>query len=252
MGQDERISPVLDQNALDLVRTFPGRFPEIANYYFKFYVPYAGLDPTQRSIFDMSAEELLVHDLPEKLVARMLRDIDVDETVNWIRVSAHEFEDKVTELVEEARSSSPRKALAIYSQCRDSSLNSHHIPMMDLHIDSAHGRRALDLIVAALLKVGQTDGAILESGKSFHYYGLRLMSEPQWRRFMSACLLLGPLADVRYIGHRLLAGKAALRLSKAPHKDTEPKIVVCLINGDVTFTARYQTSQEPGALNEAG
>jgi hypothetical protein len=240
------MSTLLDLSALDLIKSFPGRFPEIANYFFKFYVPYAGLDvrqndPTQRSIFQLSTEELLVHDLPEKLVERMLRDIDVDETINWIEVSANEFGEKVAELMEKARSLS--NALAIYSECRDDSRNHYHIPMLDLHINSAHGRRALDLIIEALLRIGETDGAILESGKSFHYYGLRLMSERQWRRFMSACLLLGPVADVRYIGHRLLAGKAALRLNKAPYKETEPTIVACLTNGNATFAARYQTSQ---------
>lgn len=244
MGRCDQISTLLDQSALNLVRTFPDRFPEIAHYYFKFYVPYEGLDirqndPTQRSIFQMSTEELLLHASPEKIVGRMLRDIDVDETVNWIGVLANEFVTKIDGLIDEARSS--LKALAIYSECRDNYGNCYHVPMLDLHINSGHGRRALDLIIESLIRIGEFEGAILESGKSFHYYGLRLMSEKQWRRFMSACLLLGPLADVRYIGHRLLAGKAALRLNKAPHKETEPKIVACLTNGDAIFAAQYQT-----------
>ena len=177
----------------------------------------------------------------------MLRDLDVDETVNRIEVSANAFEKKVTELAEEAQSSA--RALAIYSECRDNSQNSHHIPMLDLHINSRHGRPALNLIIEALFKIGQTNGAILRMGKSFHYYGLRLISETEWRRFMSACLLLGPLADVRYIGHRLLAGKAALRLNKAPHKETEPEIVACLTNGVASFAARYQTPKDPATCD---
>jgi hypothetical protein len=245
-----RKPPPLDQTALDFVKSFPSRFPEITRYYFKFYVPYSGLgirpdDPKQRSIFQLSTEELLDHDLPTNLVARMLRDIDLDETTDWIPVSANKFASKLMELDEKAGSSS--KALATYSECRVNSRNSYHIPMLDLHIESKHGRRALDLIIEALLKIGETDGAILESGKSFHYYGLRLMSEQRWRRFMSACLLLGPVADVRYIGHRLLAGKAALRLNKAPHKETEPKIIARLTNRVATFTARYRTSQGSAA-----
>lgn len=173
----------------------------------------------------------------------MLRDINVVEKT--IPVPANKLESKVTELVKKAGSSS--KALAIYSKCRVNSRNPHHIPMLDLHIEFKHGRRALDLIIEALLKMDETDGVILESGKSFHYYGLRLMSEQRWRRFMSASLLLGPVADVRYIGHRLLAGKAALRLNKAPHKETEPKIIACLTNRVATFTARYRTSHDPTA-----
>lgn len=228
---------LLDKSALHLVKTFPARFPEIAHYYFKFYVPSVD-DPNEPSIFELSTKKLLARD-PQKIVARMLRDIAVDETVSSLRVSANEFGKKVDKFIETAQSSS--KALAIYSKCRDESCNFHHIPMLDLHIKSAHGRGALDLIVEALRKLGQTDGAILDSGKSFHYYGLRLMSKPQWRRFMSACLLLGQLADVRYIGHRLLARKAALRLNKAPNKDTEPKIVACLADGRASFTARYQS-----------
>lgn len=57
------------------------------------------------------------------------------------------------------------------------------------------------------------------SGRSFHGYGSRLLSKDEWVRFMGLLLLanmpnVAPTVDPRWIGHRLLAGYAALRWTK--------------------------------------
>lgn len=61
------------------------------------------------------------------------------------------------------------------------------------------------------------------SGRSFHGYGAELLSEDNWYKFMGLLLLanqphLGPTVDPRWIGHRLLAGYAALRWTKNTHQ----------------------------------
>lgn len=57
------------------------------------------------------------------------------------------------------------------------------------------------------------------SGRSFHGYGEALLSEAEWVKLMGLLLLanqprLEPTVDPRWIGHRLLAGYAALRWTR--------------------------------------
>lgn len=57
------------------------------------------------------------------------------------------------------------------------------------------------------------------SGRSFHGYGQSLLTQDEWVRFMGLLLLANqpkfePTVDPRWIGHRLLAGYAALRWTK--------------------------------------
>ncbi|MGC1520222.1 MAG: hypothetical protein WA803_01670, partial [Steroidobacteraceae bacterium] len=57
-----------------------------------------------------------------------------------------------------------------------------------------------------------------DSGRSFHAYGLQLISPGEWREFMAKLLLLNlpegeHLIDARWVGHRLVAGYGALRWS---------------------------------------
>ena len=57
------------------------------------------------------------------------------------------------------------------------------------------------------------------SGRSFHGYGEDLLTEHEWVKFMGLLLLankprMEPTVDPRWIGHRLLAGYAALRWTK--------------------------------------
>jgi hypothetical protein len=100
--------------------------------------------------------------------------------------------------------------------------------MMDVRIESGKDIGQLRLLKECLRKLRQTDGVLLNSGRSYHYYGLRRLSQCEWMRFMTACLLLEPLVDIRYIARRMLAGKASLRLTDAPQKAKAPEIVACL------------------------
>nr|WP_166487022.1 hypothetical protein [Cupriavidus necator] len=57
------------------------------------------------------------------------------------------------------------------------------------------------------------------SGRSFHGYGEDLLPASEWVKFMGLLLLanqpsLEPTVDPRWIGHRLMAGYAALRWTR--------------------------------------
>lgn len=101
-------------------------------------------------------------------------------------------------------------------------LPKHHIPMMDFMECN------LDRIKRGLHYLGEYEGVILNSGRSFHYYGFYLLDPEGWRRFMGKCLLLPGLVEPRHVGHRLVDGYCCLRLTACSAKPKTPKLVAML------------------------
>jgi len=91
-----------------------------------------------------------------------------------------------------------------------------HIPMIDFSMKNINDFSAPP--IKKLIEYWNMDFAIFSSGRSFHAYGNKLLSEKEWIRFMGSLLLLNEpsgrkIIDTRWIGHRILAGYSALRLS---------------------------------------
>ena len=100
-----------------------------------------------------------------------------------------------------------------------------HIPMMDFACKrSVKSEKAIE---AFLKKIGHGGGVILFSGKGYHYYGLGLINNRSWMKFLGKCLLSG-LIDERYIGHRLIDGCGILRLSASSVRPYVPIVVSVL------------------------
>ncbi|WP_441359653.1 primase 1D-like protein [Zemynaea arenosa] len=95
-----------------------------------------------------------------------------------------------------------------------------HIPMIDMASAAKAHVRKLRTFIGGDLYDRMT---WFDSGRSFHGYGLALIDQEGWIKLMGALLLsnqrdLKPTADPRWIGHRLIAGYAALRWTS--HTDT--------------------------------
>lgn len=101
-----------------------------------------------------------------------------------------------------------------------------HLPLMDFQCPVDANNKAA--VIAGLRAAGQFSGAILESGNSYHYYGFEPLEDNAWLRFLGKCLLLGPLTDTRYIGHRLVDRECLLRLTAHWRKPVTPTIVQML------------------------
>jgi hypothetical protein len=86
-----------------------------------------------------------------------------------------------------------------------------HIPLMDFSCEDSPEN--LEKVKEFLSEAGQKRGVILLSGRSYHYYGVDLMSEKEWLNFLGKCLLFTGFTDERYIGHRLLDRCGILRIS---------------------------------------
>lgn len=87
----------------------------------------------------------------------------------------------------------------------------YHIPLLDLDIPvDENGAASAQEVFANL---GVKHGAIINSGKSYHGWGLELLTDEEWRRFMARALLLDRI-DRRWVGHRLIDGQANIRVSE--------------------------------------
>lgn len=115
------------------------------------------------------------------------------------------------------------KAIALDSRCRDRNGELLHLPLMDFQVQA--GGDDIGRLMVALRLLDQSNGALLKSGRSYHYYGFDPVKPAGWSAFLYQCLLLSPITDARYISHRLLAGGASLRLNGTPKKPTVPQVV---------------------------
>jgi len=117
---------------------------------------------------------------------------------------------------------SPEEAVALSSKVRLRNGEMAHIPMMDFRCQYSESNSKV--IVRALHALGEESGLLVESGRSYHFYGLRLLSNEQWVRFMALGALFSPIVDVRYIAHRLADGACRLRIGPGPGKTFMPVV----------------------------
>ena len=160
----------------------------------------------------------------EPIVRRLLRHDTAEELGTYFTVGLERLgQGEVSAILGRLEK---HQILALCSRCHLSDGSLMHIPMIDFRCPPGDiYQRAVSL---ALTGLGQRRGALLVSGNSYHYYGFDLLTEVEFRHFASQCLLLTPLADPRYFGHRLLSGAFVLRLSAVPAKPTLPFVVSVL------------------------
>jgi hypothetical protein len=115
------------------------------------------------------------------------------------------------------------EALGLSSIVEISNNQIMHIPLVDFHCPP--NKKNLKFVKAALKEIGEKDGIILNSGRSFHYYGFELKPEKEWKKFLGLCLLLSPLVDPRYVAHRLIDGESVLRIYSNSIKPNVPIVV---------------------------
>jgi hypothetical protein len=102
-------------------------------------------------------------------------------------------------------------ALAISSEVALNSGQPAHIPLIDFQCRQSP--QNLAHLTVAMKHAQPSGGIILRTVESYHFYGKSLLTPGEWQGFIGRCLLLEPLVDVRYLGHCLLDGFAALRIS---------------------------------------
>ena len=115
------------------------------------------------------------------------------------------------------------KLLGLQSNVSLASGAQAQIPMMDFMCSPSPCN--IERLTRLLQSLRMGRGFLLESGRSYHYYGTRLLTEAEWSTFLGKCLLMTGCADERYIGHQLVNGYCVLRLSSGRLKDRTPIVV---------------------------
>lgn len=190
------------------VRAIVSAIDAIARVEFLSYSVFPSLEARLRRTPPAAAarQEALVHDRSGwRLFEQTRADLDV-----------HRLEALVAAL-------GPDVALGMTSRVALADGTLRHLLMMDFRCDV--GPHAQDAVVDALRVMGHGHGVLLDSGASYHFYGLELVDDDGWRRFMGQALLVAPLVDVRYIAHRLIDGFSVLRVTATTSKPTVPMVV---------------------------
>jgi hypothetical protein len=238
--------PHLGDEAPQLVSQLPALLSSIGSLTFHTYFPGPGLeerlaestDETLRAIFKKAQElrEISGNDLPywesrlgaswstaklDKLIHQALLHDFTREPNTRFTVNVNEL---TAERIKQEISSVPHGwVLAVCSKSEMDDGSPRHIPMLDFRCSPTPMN--LDRTRVALKQLGQTRGVILESGRSYHFYGFELQDETQWTQFMARSLLLAPFVDTRFVAHRLIEGTSVLRISSSERKPTVPFVV---------------------------
>lgn len=137
-----------------------------------------------------------------------------DQRTSWeIPISDFLDSEYITRIMENTPTG---QELALHSNVRLSEDKHVHLAMIDM---STTARAHLEKLRTFLGDNFYQNIVWYSSGRSFHGYGADLLTETEWHKFMGMLLLanqpnLEPTVDPRWIGHRLLAGYAALRWTK--------------------------------------
>jgi hypothetical protein len=227
-----------------LVRLISG-FEEIAEVSFVFYKPAPGLDERLARNEDKFYE---VREVADHL--RRTHGIPFWDAILAICMKRGEMPDQYVDLaILHDRSPDERTVSMEINQLSEASIQSMannlldgtalafsskvklknggvaHIPLMDFRCDPSETNSKI--VQRALKAMGQDSGLLAESGRSYHFYGFRLLSTNEWIRFLAMAMLFSPIVDVRYIAHRLADGACRLRISPSRSKSFTP--VVCEI-----------------------
>ena len=183
--------------------------PFVTAVLFKTYIPTRNLQ-----------EESVILSLVS--VERLQRHSPTREGIFWLKRE----EITVGRLDAIAKSLVGERVLAVASKAKVSNFRkTFHIPMMDFNCEASPEN--LDKIQEFLEGISQ-EGVVLASGRSYHFYGIKLMTKDESSVFFGKCLLLSGYIDHRYIGHRLIDGFANLRISAEIRRPLIPKVVAIL------------------------
>jgi len=106
-----------------------------------------------------------------------------------------------------------------------------HIPEIDFKCSVS--KKNLQQIKIKISEIIRTfPGYLMVSGASYHYIGLRLLTEREWEKFIGLCLLCKEnkkesVIDLRWCGYQLIRGYSNLRILASDFKP-EPKIIAFL------------------------
>jgi len=114
--------------------------------------------------------------------------------------------------------------IAINSTIKTKQGEKKHIPLLDFNL-SVNPQNQI-IVEKVLNKLGFSNGYLLRSGKSYHFFGIELIDDNQLINLLGRALLYTPIIDGRWIGHQLIERSCSLRISNK--YDTFPHLIKIL------------------------
>jgi hypothetical protein len=245
LKDDESAELCIGDDVTRLVVALPRKLARLASVEFVRYTPTPGVDQRTEAAIQRSVESVLHN--ARLLIAKPLEGVRwqkllrkpadpaahapilqevvrhdlLAEQSRQFSIGAQELSQ--TWLSDELNRLGEQDALGLCSRCRQADGSIVHLPMMDFR--TRPDASGLKLTRIALEKLGYSNGAIVASGRSYHFYAFELVSEGEWVRRMAHFLLLSPVTDARYIAHRLIADTGVLRISASKLKPMMPRVV---------------------------
>ena len=98
-----------------------------------------------------------------------------------------------------------------------------HLPLLDFRVSPSPAHTE---VVTEMLSILGRPGFLVNSGRSYHFYGADVMEPAEYWRFLGGAQLMAPFVDERWIAHQLISGKSALRVSTNMERHADPPRVV--------------------------
>ncbi|MDD3481130.1 MAG: hypothetical protein PHW75_02825 [Patescibacteria group bacterium] len=130
--------------------------------------------------------------------------------------------DNLSELFSKVKREDERYLISFQS-CVLTQEGYHHFPMIDFS-NFIINDLSIDDVERVLKDLGESNGYILDSGRCYHYYGNRLLTDDEWINFMKQCSKHPEIGE-RYISHQLRRGMASLRITTDNSKPKLPTVV---------------------------
>ena len=134
------------------------------------------------------------------------------------------------------RNVTPGRSLVLSSLAKLNTGESRHIPFVDFHCPSSALNEDLCSHASSLLDPG--GGYLLESGRSYHFYGKSLLTASELPSFLGRALLLSPVVDRAWVAHQLIEGACGLRISEKFANGKAPIVVRDLAASELKSSIR--------------
>jgi hypothetical protein len=142
-----------------------------------------------------------------------------DETFQFARG------ENIFRILQELKAShDPQYTFAFFSRV-ETDEGVRHYPMLDF--SNSKVEYGVDRVKSVLVELGEKNGVILRSGRSFHYYGFRLLTQETWVAFLKQASEFDEIGK-KYIGHQFEDGGCTLRITTNELKPQMPVVVAVL------------------------
>ncbi len=126
-------------------------------------------------------------------------------------------------LVELAHTLSENRSIGLSSEVELVTGEIQHFVFLDFHCDVlTHNTILVSEVCARLLPEGYL---LLDSGDSYHAWGIQLVTPEERIRILGKSLFFMPIVDGTYIAHQLIQNTSSIRLSVGGKRKLAPKVI---------------------------